>query len=31
MKEIIFLKKLKRTGRLELVEPSEEMKSFGIF
>jgi len=27
MKEIIFLKKLKRTGKLALVEPSEEIKS----
>ncbi len=27
MKEIIFLKKLRKTGRLELVEPSDEMKS----
>ncbi len=27
MKKIIFLRKLKRTGRLEIVEPSEEMKS----
>lgn len=27
MKEIAFLKKLKRTGKLELVESSEEMKS----
>lgn len=26
MKEIIFLKKLRKTGRLELVEPSDEMK-----
>jgi len=29
MKEIIFLKKLKKTGKLELVESSEEqVKSF---
>ena len=27
MKEIIFLKKLRKTRRLELVEPSDEMKS----
>jgi len=27
MKEIIFLKKLRKTRKLELVEPSEEMKS----
>lgn len=27
MKEIIFLKKLRKTGRLDLVEPSDEMKS----
>jgi uncharacterized protein (UPF0332 family) len=27
MKEIIFLKKLKKKGIIELVEPSEEMKS----
>ncbi|MEA3329850.1 MAG: HEPN domain-containing protein [Nanoarchaeota archaeon] len=27
MKEIIFLKKLKKTGKLELVESSDEMKS----
>lgn len=26
MKEIIFLKKLKKTGKLELVEPSEEVE-----
>jgi uncharacterized protein (UPF0332 family) len=26
MKEIIFLKKLRKTGKLKLVEPSEEMK-----
>ena len=27
MKEIIFLKKLKKKGKIELVEPSKEMKS----
>ncbi|MEK6952106.1 MAG: HEPN domain-containing protein [Nanoarchaeota archaeon] len=27
MKEIIFLKKIKKEGKLQLVEPSEEMKS----
>ncbi len=27
MKEIIFLKKLRKTGRLEIVEPSDEVKS----
>lgn len=27
MREIIFLKKLRKAGRLELVEPSDEMKS----
>lgn len=27
MKEIFFLKKLKKSGKIELVEPSKEMKS----